>query len=142
MRHRVATQHFNRDTLHRKALLRNLVRSLVEHGQLTTTEAKAKVVKQLTDKLMTKAMSGSVAARRELHSFFGKRDVVNTMTDRIAPAFKKQTSGFVRIEKIGVRRGDNTSLARLSFATTTLEKLDTLRAPASARAARKKGTSK
>lgn len=131
MRHRIAASHFNRDTLHRQALLRNLVRSLVENGHITTTQAKAKVVKKLTDKLVHRAQQNSVQARRVLHQFLGKRDVVNTLVDKIAPAFGKQTSGFVKITKAGIRRGDDATLATLSFAADI--KLGSLKAPVEAK---------
>lgn len=115
MRHRVSKRHFNRDTKHRKALIMNLVRSLIEHGEIKTTTEKAKEVKRWTDKLVHKAKVGNVAARRNLHTFFGKRDVVNTLVERIAPLFKDRTSGFTTNEVLGKRRGDNTEMTKLSF---------------------------
>jgi large subunit ribosomal protein L17 len=116
MRHRVKIKHFNRDSKARKALFKNLVRSLVEHGHITTTEAKAKEIKRIADKIIAKAKTDSVATRRLLHRFFGRRDVVNSLVDRIAPEFKDRESGFTTIEKVGLRRGDNTKLAKLSLA--------------------------
>lgn len=115
MRHRVATKTFSRDTKARTALLKGLVRSLVEQGSITTTLAKAKEVRRLADKIISKAKDSSVATRRTLHMFFGKRDVVNTLVERVAPELSTRTSGFTRIVKLGTRRGDNTDMATLSL---------------------------
>lgn len=96
-------------------LLRNLVRSLIEVGEITTTEAKAKETKRIADKLIGKARVDSTANRRLLHTYFGKRDVVNTLVDRVAPVFKERVSGFTTLKTSGVRRGDNTKLMTLSL---------------------------
>jgi len=115
MRHRVTGRHFNRDSKHRQAMVMNLLRSLVEHGEITTTKEKGKEVKRWADKLVSTAKKGDLAARRNLHSFFGKRDVVNTLVDRIAPLFGDRTSGFTTDVKLGKRRGDNTEMVKISF---------------------------
>lgn len=123
MRHRQKTKQLGRDTKSRKALLRNLVRSLVEHGEVETTEAKAKETKRWADKLIGKAQTDTLATRRQLHTFFGKRDVVNTLVDRVAPALKDRKSGFSTIEKLGNRRGDNSKLVKLSLVEKSVHKL-------------------
>lgn len=128
MRHRVAKRHFNRDTKHRKAMIMNLVRSLVEQGEIKTTTEKAKEVRRWADKLVSKAKAGDVAARRSLHRFFGKRDVVNTLVDRIAPLFPDRNSGFTTKEVLGKRRGDNTEMTKISFVARP-EVVGTLKAP-------------
>lgn len=115
MRHLVQKRHFNRDTNHRKHLLRNLVRSLVEMGEITTTVAKAKETKRISDKLISRAGQNTLATRRVLHRFFGKRDVVNTLVESIAPAMADRKSGFTTLTKVGKRRGDNTEMAKLSL---------------------------
>lgn len=122
MRHRVKTRQFNRNTNQRKALLRELVRSLVSVGTISTTKAKAKEVQRITDKLIVKAQKNSVPARRKLHQFFGKRDIVNTLVDRVAPAMGDRNSGFTRIVELGKRRGDNATLVELQFVTAITEK--------------------
>jgi len=128
MRHRVAKRHFNRDTKHRKAMIMNLVRSLVEQGEIKTTTEKAKEVRRWADKVVSKAKAGDVAARRSLHRFFGKRDVVNTLVDRIAPLFADRTSGFTTKEVLGKRRGDNTEMTKISFVSQP-EGVGSLKAP-------------
>ncbi|GEM_PF-47851 len=115
MRHRVADKKFNRDSNQRKALLMGLLRNLTERGEITTTQAKAKVLKRLADKLVHKAQDDTLATRRGLHRVFGKRDVVSTLVDRVAPAMSDRTSGFTRITPVGNRRGDNTPMVKISF---------------------------
>lgn len=136
MRHRVASKQLNRDTKHRKALVTNMMRALVEHGRIETTMAKAKVLKRIADKIVTKAKQDSVAARRGLHQVFGKRDVVNTLVEQVAPAFKNRTSGFTRITTIGNRGGDNTLMVELAWVDQP-EIVGTLRAPKTAVAEKK-----
>lgn len=128
MRHRQKTKQLGRDTKSRKALLRNLVRSLIEHGEVETTEAKAKETKRWADKLIGKAQTDSLAVRRQLHTFFGKRDVVNTLVDKVAPAMKDRKSGFSTIAKLGNRRGDNSKVVKLSLVEASAKKVG-LKAP-------------
>ncbi len=117
MRHRVTHKHFNRDRNQRQALLKGLVRSLIVDGTITTTVTKAKETKRIADKLIHKAQTDSVMTRRVLHRFFGRRDVVNTLVERVAPAMKERVSGFTTIAPVANRRGDNAELATLSLMT-------------------------
>lgn len=117
MRHRIQDKKFNRDANQRKALFMGLLRNLAEQGSIVTTMARAKAVKRLADRMITTAKGNDLAARRTLHMFFGKRDVVNKLVDVIAPAMTDRTSGFVRVIDMGSRRGDNTPMARLEFTT-------------------------
>jgi large subunit ribosomal protein L17 len=116
MRHRIKDKKFNRNSNARKGLFKALVRSLVEHGSIVTTHAKAKEIKRIADKLIGKAQTDTIESRRRLHRFFGVRDVVNTLVERIAPEFPDRVSGFTSISKLGVRRGDNSSMVKLSLA--------------------------
>ncbi len=115
MRHRVASKQLQRDTKHRESLIKNLVRALFEHGAITTTRIKAKVAQPVAEHMITTARGGSLSARRVLHTYFGKRDVVNTLVDRIAPAITTRTSGYTRITEVGTRAGDNATLVTLSL---------------------------
>lgn len=115
MRHRVSGKKLGRDTKHRVALFKNLARALILHGSVTTTEIKGKQLKRLADKLVTTAKPADLAARRTLHAYFGKRDIVNTLVDRVVPVMADRTSGFTRIEKVGIRVGDNTPLVSISW---------------------------
>lgn len=130
MKHRIKKKILSRDTQHRQALLRNLLRALFTHGSITTTEAKAKELKRHADKLISRARQDTLSAKRQLHRFFGKRDAVNTLTQKIAPLFAKRTSGFTSLRRIGKRRGDNASLVVLSLVKQPAEVGD-LKKPAS-----------
>jgi large subunit ribosomal protein L17 len=126
MRHRVQSLQLNRDTNHRKHLLRNLVRELVEHGSIVTTRVKAKETRRIADRLINKAQTDTIANRRLLHRFFGKRDVVNTLVDRVAPAMKDRVSGYTTLQNVGLRRGDNTAMVKLQLVVMP-ERAGTLR---------------
>lgn len=113
--HRVKKTTLGKDTQHRQAFLRNGLRNLVLHGQIKTTKAKAKELKRWADKLIYRAQKDTPADRRKLHRFFGKRDIVNTLVERVAPLFTERHSGFTRIKPYGIRRGDNTKLVILEL---------------------------
>lgn len=115
MRHRVKAKHFNRDTTSRKAMFKNLLISLFEHGAIETTEARAKQIKRLADKLIHRALPGTLNARRLLERFFGSKQVVNNLVDGVAPAMKDRNSGFTRITKLGRRRGDDANMVLLEL---------------------------
>ena len=115
MRHRSSKKHLSRDTTSRKALFKNLATSLIQSGQIETTETKAKVIKGLVDKLIHRAKEGSITTRRVLAQFFGRRDVVNELVDKVAPAMKDRESGFTRIVRTGKRRGDNTMMVKIEL---------------------------
>lgn len=115
MRHRVKIKHFNRDTQHRKALLTNLIRFLIENGEIVTTKEKAKEVKRLADKIIGKAKTDDLHTRRQLHKVFGKRDMVNTLVDTVAKNMADKDSGFTTTSNVGNRRGDNSNMVKLSL---------------------------
>lgn len=115
MRHRIAAKQFNRDTNHRKMMIRNLVRSLIEHGEIVTTVAKGKETKRWIDRLIGMAQGKDLQARRQIQAFFGRRDVANTLLERVLPLMAKRTAGFSTLTKLGKRRGDNTELVKLSL---------------------------
>lgn len=126
MRHRVQKNHFNRNTNERKALLKGLLRNLVEQGEIVTTDGKAKEIKRLMDKLVYKAKTDTVANRRLLHRVFGQRDVVNTLVERVAPAMGNRISGFTTLSKLGSRRGDSAQMVALKF-VVAIERVGTLK---------------
>jgi large subunit ribosomal protein L17 len=131
MRHRVQAKHFNRHANARKGLFKGLVRELVEHGSITTTKQKAKAIKGIADKIVSTAQAGDLAARHLLHRFFGARDVVNTLVDRVAPAMSSRVSGFTTMSDIGIRRGDSAELVKLSW-TQQPDQVGSLKKPAAA----------
>jgi large subunit ribosomal protein L17 len=115
MRHRVQDKKFNRNSNERKALLNGLLRALVERGSIETTLVKGKVLKRLADRVISRAKDDTLNSRRVLHRTFGKRDVVNTLVEVVAPAAAKRTSGFTRVIPMGKRRGDNTPMVRVEL---------------------------
>lgn len=115
MRHRIAGKKLNRSTGHRKALFKNLAKDLFIHGQITTTEAKAKAIKPMVDKLITRAKKQDLASRRRIQAFFNNKTVTNQLVDRIAPQLNTRTSGYTRIRRQKIRRGDNSIMVTLSL---------------------------
>lgn len=115
MRHRIKDVRLGRDTNHRKALIANLLRALILEGEITTTKSKARVLKSEIDGLIKRAQTDTIANRRLVHRVFGKRDVVNTLFERIAPLFENQESGFTTSEKVGVRRGDSSEIIKVAL---------------------------
>lgn len=128
MKHRVKTKQLGRNTKQRQALFKGLTRSLILDGSIVTTMAKAKAVQPIVDKLISRSRTGSLASRRQLHSFFGKRDSVNTMVDRVIPASTARVSGYTKITALGSRRGDNAEMAKLELVDKP-EALGTLKKP-------------
>lgn len=115
MRHRKKSKHFNRDTGERKALFRSLLNSLILHEEIKTTQAKAKAVKRLVDRVIIKAKIGSLTNRRQLLAFLPSKKVVDKLIEEVAPRFKKVSSGFTRIILLGRRRGDNALMAKVEL---------------------------
>ncbi len=106
MRHLKSGRRFNRDTDHRKWLMRNLVTSLLESGRVTTTEAKAKELRRHVDRLITAAKADNVAARRHVASQVTKPEVREKLFANLLPRLKDRPGGFTRIIHKGPRLGD------------------------------------
>jgi large subunit ribosomal protein L17 len=121
MRHRLATKHFNRTSKHRTAMRRNMAASLIEHGSIRTTEAKAKHLKRFVEKLITVAKKGTLHARRKVIARLQDRDiytydpktddydledqtVVQKLFDVIAPRYADRPGGYTRIIHLAERR--------------------------------------
>jgi large subunit ribosomal protein L17 len=96
---------------HQRHILANLAASLFEHGRITTTEAKARRVRPLAEKLITKARRGDLAARRQVLTVVRDKSVVHTLFAEIGPRFENRNGGYTRITKIGPRKGDNAPMA-------------------------------
>ncbi|MBN1262945.1 MAG: 50S ribosomal protein L17 [Candidatus Pacebacteria bacterium] len=115
MRHRQAGKKLNRDRDHRQALFKNLIKSLIKHEEIKTTESKAKVVRKIFEKLVTKTKTGTLHVRRLAHAFLQDKGSVNKLVDKIAPLFKQREGGYTRIIRLGKRRGDRAMLVRLEL---------------------------
>ena len=132
MRHRKAGRKFGRTRAHRRAMFRNLLTSLVLDEKITTTDAKAKELKRLADKLITLAKRGDLhACRRALTMLFSQtveiqtsngtkvkrtsRDALAKLFDNLGPRFSERQGGYTRVMKAGVRQGDGAPLSIIEW---------------------------
>jgi len=116
MRHQKTRNKLSRDSAHRKALLMNLSKSLIEHGRIRTTEAKAKAVKPEVEKLITLAKRGDLHARRQaLAALCQDKDAVHLLFSEVAPRYAERGGGYTRILKLGPRRSDATEMVLLEL---------------------------
>jgi large subunit ribosomal protein L17 len=102
---------------HQRLILANLATALFEHGKITTTEAKARTLRPLAEKLITKAKKGDLHNRREVLKTVRDKSVVHTLFTEIAPTFAERPGGYTRITKIGPRKGDNAPMAVIELVT-------------------------
>ena len=100
---------------HQKAILSNLATSLFEHGAVTTTEAKARMLRPYAERLITKAKRGDLHNRRQVMSVIRDKGVVHTLFTEIGPRFAERPGGYTRITKIGPRKGDNAPMAVIAL---------------------------
>ena len=116
MRHRKTRHKLSRDSAHRRSLLRNLCREVIEHERIKTSQAKAKAVKPEVEKLITLAKRGGLHARRQALSELGQdRFVVHKLFEEIAPRYAERPGGYTRIVKLGPRRSDSTEMVFLEL---------------------------
>jgi large subunit ribosomal protein L17 len=102
---------------HQKLILSNLATALFEHGRITTTEARARVLRPVAEKLITKAKRGDLHNRRQVLKTIRDKSVVHTLFTEIAPTFAERPGGYTRITKIGPRKGDNAPMAVIELVT-------------------------
>lgn len=95
-----------RESAHRNLMLRNLVTSLIKHGRIETTEARAKETRKFAEKMITLAKRGDLHARRQVLAYMTDETVVKNLFDEIALKYKETNGGYTRIMKLGPRRGD------------------------------------
>jgi large subunit ribosomal protein L17 len=100
---------------HQRLMLANLATSLFEHGSITTTEAKAKRLRPLAERLITFAKKGDLHARRQVMTVVRDKDVVHTLFAEIGPRYAQRPGGYTRIVKAGPRKGDNAPMAVISL---------------------------
>ena len=110
MRHRKAGKKLGRDSSHRKAILRNLVTSLFQHEEISTTYAKAKVLCPIAERMITLAKKGDLHARRQALSYIMDKSVTHKLFDQMRDRFSDRQGGYIRILKTGHRTGDNAPL--------------------------------
>jgi large subunit ribosomal protein L17 len=115
MRHGKAGRKLGRNASHRKAIYRNLVTSLFEHGRIQTTDAKAKEVRRIAERLITMGKRGDLHARRRALSYVRSDAVVAKLFTEVSPRYAERPGGYTRIVKVGVRRGDASPMSVLEL---------------------------
>ena len=105
---------------HERLMLANLATALFEHGRITTTEAKAKRLRPLAERLITFAKRGDLASRRRVMTVIRDKSVVHELFTEIAPTYDNRDGGYTRITKVGPRKGDNAPMAVIEL----VERLD------------------
>src|ERR687890_787716 len=106
---------------HERIILANLATQLFEHGRIVTTEAKAKRLRPLAEKLITKAKRGDIHSRRLVLTTVKDKGVVHTLFTEIAPTMVDREGGYLRITKVGPRKGDNAPMAMIELVTESVE---------------------
>jgi large subunit ribosomal protein L17 len=115
MRHLKSGRKLNRTASHRKALIRNLLKALVQREQIQTTDAKAKELRRWADRIVTLGKKDTLHARRLAYAQLGSRVLVSRLFDDIAPRFQNRAGGYTRISKLGPRRGDAAPVSLIEF---------------------------
>jgi large subunit ribosomal protein L17 len=103
------------DASHQKAMLGNLVASLVAAEYVVTTEARAKALRPVAEKMITKAKKGGVHNQRQVVGFIRDKDMASKLFSEIGPRYAARNGGYLRILKLGTRHGDNAPMARIEF---------------------------
>jgi len=129
MNNKTGFNRLNRRAGHRRALIKNMVTSLIDHERITTTKSKAMEVKRHAEKLVTRAKVDSVHNRREVAKLIGQVDLLNKLFTVLGPRFEKRPGGYTRVLKLGQRYGDAAEMVILEFVERT-EKADAEAAPA------------
>lgn len=121
MRHQNTGRKLNRSSAHRTALFRNLVAALIQHGRIRTTDAKAKELRGMADRMVTLGKRGSLAARRRAFDKIRDRAAVQKLFSEIAPRFEGRAGGYTRIIKLGLRSGDAAPISLIEWTSLAAE---------------------
>ncbi|HPR18126.1 MAG TPA: 50S ribosomal protein L17 [Candidatus Cloacimonadota bacterium] len=125
MRHKVSGRKFGLEKDHRDLMLKNLVSSLVQHGRINTTLARAKEIRGLAERMITHAKKDSVHYRRLVFGVLKNRDLVKKVFDEIAPRYTEREGGYTRVLKNGYRKGDCAPMAIIEFVGHQVEVKET-----------------
>ena len=109
------TRRFGGSSQHQKLMMANLVASLIAAEAITTTEAKAKAMRPIAEKMITKAKKGGVHNHRQVVKFLRDREMATKLFDEIGPRYEDRPGGYTRILKLGPRSGDNAPMARIEL---------------------------
>jgi len=115
MRHRLSGRHLGRDTAHRTALYRNLVTDLLRYERITTTEAKAKEIRPMAERVITLGRRGDLHARRQAQRVLYDTRIVKKVFDEIGPRMKERPGGYLRITGLEPRKGDGARMASIEL---------------------------
>jgi large subunit ribosomal protein L17 len=115
MRHNVAGRKLGRSSAHRKALYRNLVTDLFNYEKITTTEAKAKEVRSLAERMITLGKEGTLHSRRQALAFILDEKIADKVFTNLAPRYAERPGGYTRLTKIGPRLGDGAPMVQLEL---------------------------
>jgi len=115
MRHNVAGRSLSRDSGHRKALYRNLVTALLKHEKIVTTEAKAKEVRGMAEKMITLGKKSGLPSYRQALAFIIDKKVTEKIFSELGPRYKERVGGYTRIVKLEPRLGDNAPMVQLEL---------------------------
>lgn len=115
MRHNKSGRRLGRNSSHRSAMMRNMVTSLLEHEKITTTDARAKELRKLAERMITLGKRGDLHARRQVMQIVRDRKVVGKLFEMVAPRYKDRPGGYTRIIKLGSRQGDNAPLSLIEL---------------------------
>ena len=115
MRHQVAVSALGRPTAHRMLMLRGAVTDLFRNGSIKTTQAKAKEIRRLAEKTISRGKKGTLHQRRQASAFLLDEVVVKKLFDEIAPRYSDRPGGYTRLIKIGQRQGDAAEMALLEL---------------------------
>jgi large subunit ribosomal protein L17 len=106
---------FGGDAAHQRLMMANLAASLFAAEAIVTTEAKAKALRPVAEKLITKARKGGLHNHRQVVSYLGDKEMASKLFDDIAPRYAERPGGYIRILKLGTRHGDNAPMARVEL---------------------------
>lgn len=109
------SRRFGGDAAHQRLMMANLVASLVAAEAIVTTEAKAKALRPVAEKVITKAKKGGLHRHRQVVSFLGDKEMAAKLFDEIGPRYAERNGGYTRILKLGPRHGDNAPMARIEL---------------------------
>ena len=115
MRHNVRGRKLGRTTAHRTAMFRNQLASLMENEGIVTTLPKAKELRPIAEKIVTQGRSDSVHSRRRVRRWISNRDLIKKVFEEISPRYEDRPGGYLRITKLGPRKGDGAEMAKLEF---------------------------
>jgi large subunit ribosomal protein L17 len=111
MRHRISGRKLSRPTAHRMSLLHGMVTDLIRHESIRTTEAKAREVRRMAEKIITEGKKGDLAARRRAAAVLSSKGALTKLFDELGPRYESRPGGYTRMFKLGPRKGDAAPLA-------------------------------